>query len=122
MKPRAPPAPGRLGAALAAAVSPGSSSPLGATPTAGGVNFSVFSSCATSVDLLFFDAAAGERPPRIIRIDPEANHTSAYWHCFVPGVREGQIYGYRAHGPLHPSRGHRFDASKVLLDPYARAV
>ena len=123
MTPRVAPAPElRLGDAVAAAVSPGSSSPLGATPTAGGVNFSVFSSCATSVDLLFFDAAADERPTRIVRIDPEANHTSDYWHCFVPGVRQGQIYGYRAHGPLHPSRGHRFDASKVLLDPYGRAV
>ncbi len=111
----------RLDDAVAVDASPGSTSPLGATPTAGGVNFSVFSRGATSIDLLFFDTVADECPHRIIHIDP-ANRTSAYWHCFVPGVRPGQIYAYRAHGPFHHSHGHRFDASKLLLDPYGRAV
>ena len=50
------------------------------------------------------------------------HRTYHYWHVFVPGLKPGQIYGYRAHGPFAPERGLRFDGEKVLLDPYGLAV
>ncbi len=62
------------------------------------------------------------RPSRVIPIDPFANRTYHYWHVFVPGVEAGQVYGFRAYGPFDPTRGLRFDPSKLLLDPYGRAV
>jgi glycogen operon protein len=88
----------------------------------GGVNFSIFSSIASGVELLFFDRVEDARPARVIPIDPADNRTYHYWHTFVPGVEPGQIYGFRVHGALDPARGLRFDAEKLLLDPYARAV
>ena len=100
----------------------GRSSPLGATPRGGGVNFSVFSRSATGVELLFFDGADDSRPSRVIAIDPASNRTYHYWHVFVPGVEAGQIYGYRVEGPHDPASGMRFDPGKVLLDPYGRGV
>jgi glycogen operon protein len=95
--------------------------PLGATPVSGGVNFSVFSRAASAVELLLFDRM-DPRPTRVIPIDPAVNRTYHYWHVFVPGVSAGQAYGYRVHGPYDPARGLRFDPSKLLLDPYGRAV
>jgi isoamylase len=100
----------------------GRSSPLGATPGGGGVNFSVFSRGATGMELLFFDREDDSRPARVIPIDPASNRTYHYWHVFVPGVRAGQIYGYRIAGPSDPAKGMRFDPDKVLLDPYGRGV
>jgi glycogen operon protein len=100
----------------------GRSSPLGATVSPGGVNFSVFSRAAAGVELLLFDAEDDARPARVIPIDPAANRSYHYWHVFVPGVRPGQIYGYRVRGPWHPANGMRFDPTKVLLDPYGRGV
>ena len=100
----------------------GRSSPLGATPSGGGVNFSVFSRSATGVELLFFDGVDDSRPSRVIAIDPASNRTYHYWHVFVPGVEAGQIYGYRVEGPHDPAIGMRFDPGKVLLDPYGRGV
>jgi len=78
----------------------GRSHPLGATVTPGGVNFSVYSRGASHIELLFFDREDDRLPARLIRFDPVENHTYHYWHIFVPGVQPGQIYGYRAHGPL----------------------
>ena len=100
----------------------GAGSPLGATPSAEGVNFSVFSRGATGVELLFFDREDDYRPARVIPIDPSSNRTYHYWHVFVPGVQPGQIYGYRVDGPSDPAKGLRFDPGKVLLDPYGRGV
>jgi isoamylase len=100
----------------------GVSAPLGAMVTADGVNFSVFSKHATGIDLLLFDHADDLTPARVTRLDPVANHTYHYWHVFVPGLKAGQIYAYRVHGPFEPSKGYRFDSNKVLLDPYGRAV
>ena len=74
------------------------------------------------IELLFFDRVDDARPSRVIPIDPFANRTYHYWHVFVPGVEVGQIYGFRAHGPYEPNRGLRFDPSKLLLDPYGRAI
>src|SRR5262249_51223161 len=100
----------------------GRSHPLGATVVEGGVNFSIFSRAASRVELLFFEREDDERPARVIRIDPAENRTYHYWHAFVPGARPGQIYGFRVHGPFDPASGSRFDPSKLLLDPYGRAV
>jgi isoamylase len=100
----------------------GRSSPLGATPLSNGVNFSVYSRNASGMDLLFFDREDDIRPARVISLDPALNRTYHYWHVFVSGVQAGQIYGYRVHGPSDPSKGVRFDDSKVLLDPYGRGV
>ncbi len=100
----------------------GRSFPLGATLVAGGANFSVFSRSAAGIELLLFDQVDDARPSRVIPIDPLTNLTYHYWHIFVPGVEAGQIYGFRAYGPFEPSRGLRFDPSKLLLDPYGRGV
>src|SRR5690348_14475934 len=100
----------------------GQSHPLGATVVSGGVNFSIFSRGASSVELLLFDRVEDGRPARVIQIDPADNRTYHYWHSFVPGVQPGQIYGFRVHGPFVPANGLRFDPSKLLLDPYGRAT
>ena len=99
----------------------GRSYPLGVTLARGGANFSLYSRDASEIELLFFDREDDGRPSRVIHIDPVINRTYHYWHVFVPGVQTGQIYGFRVHGPFDPANGRRFDASKVLLDPYARA-
>jgi pullulanase/glycogen debranching enzyme len=90
-------------------------------PSPEGANFSVYSKYASGVELLFFDRADDARPCRVIRIDPAANRTYHYWHVYVPGVKAGQIYGYRVSGAFDPSSGMRFDDSKLLLDPYGLA-
>jgi isoamylase len=101
---------------------PGSSFPLGATVNPGGVNFSVYSKNAAAVDLLLFDRAEDARPSRSISLDPGVQRTYFYWHVFVPHLQPGQIYGYRVSGPYEPEKGLRFDAQKVLLDPYGKAL
>jgi glycogen operon protein len=111
----------RQATTLSAAVV-GRSAPLGATIGSGGVNFSLYSRGASRVDLLFFDRQDSIDPCRVITLDGEINRTYHYWHCFIPGVRPGQIYGYRIDGPFDPEKGMRFDAAKVLLDPYGRGV
>jgi glycogen operon protein len=100
----------------------GKSFPLGPTLVAGGANFSVFSKHASAVQLLLFDGADDERPAKVIDLDPGTQRTYHYWHTFVPDMRAGQLYGYRARGPYAPEKGLRFDADKVLLDPYGRCV
>ena len=100
----------------------GSSSPLGATSSHAGVNFSLFSRHATGVALLLFEGVDDPRPSRVIRLEPTVNRTYFYWHVFVPGLRSGQLYGYRVEGPFDPGTGMRFDPTKVLLDPYGRGV
>ena len=105
-----------------AAPTTGRGFPIGATLIAGGANFSVFSRSAASIELLFFDRVDDARPSRVIPIDPLVNRTYHYWHVFAPGVQAGQIYGFRAYWPFEPDRGLRFDPSKLLLDPYGRAI
>ena len=80
----------------------GRSCPLGATLSPEGANFSVYSKHATAIELLLFDRVDDARPARVIRIDPATNRTYHYWHVFVPGVKAGQIYGYRVEGPFDP--------------------
>jgi isoamylase len=107
---------------ISCAVKTGSSAPLGATVYPGGVNFSVFSRSATRLELLLFDGDNAAHPERIISLDANRHRTYHYWHVFVPNLKPGQLYGYRAHGPFAPERGFRFDGEKVLLDPYGLAV
>jgi isoamylase len=97
----------------------GKSAPVGATMAPDGVNFSLHSRHATGVELCFFDRADDPRPSRSISLE---HRTWDYWHAFVPGVRHGQLYGYRVDGPFEPERGMRFDREKLLLDPYGRSV
>src|SRR5205814_4257868 len=106
----------------AKAVHVGGSYPLGATLVRGGANFSIYSRAASEIELLFFDREDDARTTRAIHIDPAANRTYHYWHVFVPGIQAGQIYGFRVHGPFDPDSGLRFDTSKLLLDPYGRAI
>jgi len=114
--------PPRSAQAAPAAVTLGKSAPIGATVTPDGVNFSVFSRHATGMELLLFESADDARPSRTIRIDSGAGRTYHYWHEFVPGLKAGQIYAYRATGPFEPASGMRFDSTKLLLDPYGRGV
>jgi glycogen operon protein len=100
----------------------GTSFPLGATVQPGGVNFSVYSKNAESVELLLFDTEDAAKPAWVITLDPRRHRTYYYWHAFVPDLTPSQVYGFRAVGPFKPERGLRFDGNKVLLDPYGRAV
>src|SRR3954471_20631597 len=98
---------------------PGQAYPLGANWDGAGVNFALFSEHATKVELCMFDDREDTRETTRVTL-PE--NTDYVWHGFLPDARPGQIYGYRVHGPYEPERGHRFNAHKVLLDPYAKAV
>jgi isoamylase len=102
--------------------SAGHSFPLGASILDGGVNFSLFSRTASGVELLLFDAVDDAKPEQVISLDPCENRSYHYWHRFVPGLKAGQIYAYRVTGPESPKSGLRFNAAKVLLDPYGRGV
>jgi isoamylase len=105
-----------------ASLLPGRCFPLGATVYPNGVNFCVFSKNCDAVDLLLFKEGKTDEPDRVIRFDPQKHRTFYYWHVFVPGIRAGQVYAYRVHGPMNPEVGFRFDGSKVLIDPYSKAV
>jgi isoamylase len=98
---------------------PGKPTPLGATWDGTGVNFALYSAHATGVELCLFDSAYSDK--EAVRL-PLTERTNLVWHGYVPQLRPGQLYGYRVHGPYDPKAGHRFNASKLLMDPYARAV
>jgi isoamylase len=98
---------------------PGLPYPLGATWDGSGVNFALFTEHATKVELCLFDSPDAT----IERICvPLVDRTDMIWHAYLPDVAPGQLYGYRVYGPWAPSDGHRFNPSKVLLDPYAHAL
>jgi glycogen operon protein len=82
----------------------------------------VFAKHAELIELLLFDDRGAAAPSQVIPLDSKSHRSYHYWHVFVPDVRPGQVYAYRAHGPFAPERGLRFDAEKVLLDPYSLAV
>jgi len=98
-------------------VAKGKEYPLGATLHGNGVNFAVYSKHAAEVFLLLFHTPDGE-PTDIIKL---ANRDKFVWHAFVPGVRAGQLYGYKVRGEYRPEWGFRFNEAKLLLDPYAKA-
>jgi len=99
-------------------VEKGSPFPLGATLCGDGVNFAIYSKHGTEVFLHLFDAAEGE-PTDIIRLE---NRDKFIWHARIKGLRAGQLYGYKVRGEYRPEWGLRFNDSKLLLDPYAKAV
>jgi isoamylase len=92
---------------------------LGATADSDGVTFAIYSAHATAVELCLFDSHEAHAPQRTIAL---GDRTGNLWHAHVPGVRAGQAYGYRVHGPWDPANGKRFNPAKILLDPYARAI
>ncbi|MGC5015601.1 glycogen debranching protein GlgX [Streptosporangium sp. DT93] len=95
---------------------PGQSYPLGSTWDGVGTNFSLFSEVAERVELCLFPDDGPEERVELTEVD------AFVWHGYLPGVQPGQRYGYRVHGPYNPSQGHRCNPSKLLLDPYAKAV
>ena len=95
---------------------PGHSYPLGATYDGAGTNFAIYSSIAERIDLCLIDDDGREKSIELREVD------AGVWHCYLPGVRPGQQYGFRVTGPYDPSRGLRCDRSKLLLDPYAKAI
>jgi isoamylase len=104
---------------LSRSVHPGRRYPLGATFDGAGVNFAIYSEHATEIELCLFDVPDADRESERIRLRERSGHVR---HCYVPGLRPGQVYGYRVDGPYAPLQGHRFNPSKLLLDPYARAT
>jgi glycogen operon protein len=98
---------------------PGRPHPLGATWDGSGVNFAIFSEHAADVDLCLFDDGHSDQETARIRLTERSN---LIWHVYLPDVRPGQCYAYRVHGPYDPGTGYRFNANKLLLDPYAKAI
>ena len=98
---------------------PGRPYPLGATWDGMGVNFSLYSENATEVELCLFDSTTASEESTRIKLKEQ---TDLVWHGYFPDLRPGQIYGYRVHGPYDPEKAHRFNANKILLDPYAKEI
>ncbi|MFG2498037.1 glycogen debranching protein GlgX [Streptomyces sp. NPDC048441] len=95
---------------------PGQAYPLGATYDGAGTNFAVFSEAAERVELCLLHDDGSETAVELRESDAFVRH------AYLPGVMPGQRYGFRAHAPYRPARGHRCNSAKLLLDPYARAV
>ena len=95
---------------------PGNVYPLGASWDGKGTNFALYSENATGVELCLFDKDDEE-----IRLELMAVNNFV-WHGYVPGVGQGQRYGFRVYGPYEPIQGHRFNPNKLLIDPYAKAI
>ncbi|MBL7699385.1 MAG: glycogen debranching protein GlgX [Chitinophagaceae bacterium] len=100
-------------------VFPGEAYPLGATWYGKGVNFAVFAENADGMDLCLFDSLDSKVEDERIPIQEVSHHV---WHAYVPGMKPGQLYGYRAHGPFDPLNGLRHNPNKLLIDPYAKAI
>ncbi|WP_353130341.1 glycogen debranching protein GlgX [Parapedobacter pyrenivorans] len=96
---------------------PGKPYPLGATWDSEGVNFSLYAENATKIVLCLFDGDDAQEESIML-----TERTHQVWHGYVPGLKPGQRYGYRVHGPFEPQDGHRYNPHKLLLDPYARAI
>jgi len=103
---------------MARTILPGKPYPQGATWDGMGVNFSLYSEKATGVELCLFDSVDSAEVERVsIR-----ESTGYVWHCYLPGLKLGQLYGYRVHGSYEPEHGDRFNPAKLLIDPYAHAL
>lgn len=96
----------------------GRAAPLGATFDGDGVNFAVFSEHAQRMELCLFSEDGTQETARLALPERDGD----VWHGYVCGLRPGQFYGYRAHGPYEPDAGHRFNPNKLLIDPYARRL
>ena len=97
---------------------PGKPYPQGATWDGVGVNFAIYSESATGVQLCLFDEVKGDATETIRLKESSGN----VWYGYVPGLKPGQLYGYRLCGPYSPEQGQRFNCNKLLIDPYARAL
>ena len=97
---------------------PGKPYPQGATWDGTGVNFSLYSETAQAVELCLFDDL-NARTSENVSLREVTGHI---WHCYLPGVKLGQLYGYRVYGPYEPERGLRYNPAKLLIDPYTKAV
>ncbi|HYC35868.1 MAG TPA: glycogen debranching protein GlgX [Usitatibacter sp.] len=97
---------------------PGSPYPLGAHWDGEGVNFAIYSRHAEKVEVCLYD----ETGKREVSRTALRSRTDFVWHGYVPGLKPGQLYGYRVHGAYHPEQGLRFNPHKLLIDPYARAI
>lgn len=92
---------------------------LGATLTDGGCNFALWSNAATAVELCLFNEVNG----KLIETRFALSHRNGpIWHGYLAGVRAGQRYGYRVYGTWAPQYGSRFNAAKLLIDPYAHKL
>lgn len=100
-------------------VTPGSPYPLGATWDGKGVNFAIFSQHASKVELCLFDAVDDKKEAQRVFLSEQ---TDMVWHIYLPEVRPGCLYAYRVHGPYDPIAGHRFNPTKLLIDPYAKEI
>ena len=100
-------------------VQPGSPFPLGATWDGRGVNFALYAENATAVELCLFDSKEQQNESERIKVDERTHHV---WHIYIPGLKPGQLYGYRVYGRYEPEHGHRFNPNKFLIDPYAKAI
>jgi len=100
----------------------GVSLPLGPYARGKGVNFAFLSRHASRVRLELFDHPEEATAARVIDLDPARNRTGDVWHVWIEGIRPGQLYAYRVDGPYQPKDGHRFNFSKLLLDPFATAI
>src|SRR5438046_1556163 len=100
-------------------IKPGSPFPLGATWDGQGVNFALYAENASGVELCLFDSKEEHKESRKIKIE---ERTHQVWHSYVPGLKPGQLYGYRVYGRYEPQNGHRFNPNKFLIDPYAKAI
>ena len=98
---------------------PGEPYPLGATYSEKGVNFAVFSEHAERVDLCLFRRESPDEEAYRIRM---MEQTDLVWHCFIPDLEPGWRYGYRAHGEWNPRAGKLYNPSKLLIDPYTKAI
>lgn len=98
---------------------PGQPYPLGATWDGKGVNFALYADNATGVELCLFEAQKDKK--EFIKLDV-SERTHQIWHIYLPNAKPGQLYGYRVHGPYEPENGHRYNANKLLIDPYAKAI
>ncbi|WP_207513921.1 glycogen debranching protein GlgX [Longitalea luteola] len=93
--------------------------PLGATWDGNGVNFAIYAENAEGVDLCLFNSIEDDGETIKVRLKERTHHI---WHIYLPDIQPGQLYGYRVSGPYKPLEGHRFNAYKLLLDPYAKAI
>lgn len=98
---------------------PGKPYPLGASWDGFGVNFALYSEHAESVELCLFESAQSRS--EYIKIELR-EQTDMVWHCYLPELRPGALYGFRVHGPYAPLAGHRFNPAKISLDPYAKRI
>jgi glycogen operon protein len=98
---------------------PGSPYPLGATWDRSGVNFALFAENATGVELCLFDSPEATQESYRLKLTERSYQV---WHAYLPGIKPGQLYGYRVYGPFEPENGHRYNPNKLLIDPYAKAI